>query len=291
MTGVLENHDALVYQWLSSDGQTVTLPATDGESTLTDRIVTADARTLEVLSSVPVEMPEESGSVFELGVLGSLAYVMDSDHSLYTFDLQSGDLVETGISGLHVFSLSETDSHVAVNASRTRAAVYGTDGVLRLFDEKGNALWESTLNMTSASNFYSGQNFVTILPDSNLLVQDGSYQCLLISGEDGSVLAFSTGDIDSEISGGRVSADGSIFYADTLSSTIAINLNPSSFGVESSLPVSCSIDENGGLVSFWNRETTFTLPLYTTDELIDYAQQLIEGHELTEAQRRQYHLE
>lgn len=291
VTGVLENHDALVYQWLSSDGQTVTLPATDGESTLTDRIVTADARTLEVLSSVPVEMPEESGSVFELGVLGSLAYVMDSDHSLYTFDLQSGDLVETGISGLHVFSLSETDSHVAVNASRTRAAVYGTDGVLRLFDEKGNALWESTLNMTSASNFYSGQNFVTILPDSNLLVQDGSYQCLLISGEDGSVLAFSTGDIDSEISGGRVSADGSIFYADTLSSTIAINLNPSSFGVESSLPVSCAIDENGGLVSFWNRETTFTLPLYTTDELIDYAQQLIEGHELTEAQRRQYHLE
>ena len=59
------------------------------------------------------------------------------------------------------------------------------------------------------------------------------------------------------------------------------------------MPYAVAVSQDEERALFYNQmaEELFTLPTYTTDELVAYARELTAGHELSAAERRIYRLE
>lgn len=146
------------------------------------------------------------------------------------------------------------------------------------------------------------------LPSGDILVQGSSAatfmgQHLLIDGETGEMLAAS--DDASLIGSAWLSQDGTSLVATSKRYMIAsfdssfvdgvstISLDPEAFGVESQMYLADAVTPDGTRTLFYDQvlEEYFTLPVWSTEDLVTRAHELTEGHELTGAERRPYHLE
>ena len=277
-------------------------------------LVSRDAHTLEELALVPVG--RDLGPGDEMGTLGDLV-VLVVDDRIATLDAATGEDVTCALSDVapvevRTIGLSPTLSDMSpdsygrliLNEDHTRLLTAGEDGAICLWDESGELLWE----LEAGTGTFGAAEFLMFLPSGDVFVQGsisaaGMGQHLLVDGETGSVIASS--DDAPLISDAWPSQDGTSLFASsrsyafvTLASSFVdgiftIDLSPESFGVDSQMPYAVAVSQDEERALFYNQmaEELFTLPTYTTDELVAYARELTAGHELSAAERRIYRLE
>lgn len=241
------------------------------------------------------------------------------DGAVAAFDPQTGERVETPLSGIApeqvgvassaaasigfdpLYSQDRT-AHLVFDENHECLLVGDASGNLTLFDGSGSALWQ----LSAAT--YGVPSFLMLLPSGQIFAQSGSSedymgQHLLIDGQTGSVT--SSSDSASLIGDARPSRDGTRLIAQSKGYVMAqmstsfvdgfsvICLEPESFGVESQMYLADAVSQDETRALFYDQvsERYFSLPLYSTDELVACARELVEGHELTGAERRLYHLE
>ena len=250
-----------------------------------------DAHTLEELALVPVG--RDLGPGDEMGTLGDLV-VLVVDDRIATLDAATGEDVTCALSDVapvevRTIGLSPTLSDMSpdsygrliLNEDHTRLLTAGEDGAICLWDESGELLWE----LEAGTGTFGAAEFLMFLPSGDVFVQGsisaaGMGQHLLVDGETGSVVASS--DDAPLISDAWPSQDGTSLFASsrsyafvTLDSSFVdgiftIDLSPESFGVDSQMPYAVAVSQDEERALFYNQmaEELFTLPTYTTDELV-----------------------
>ena len=275
--------------------------STVGEIVEATELVALDPRTLEEtdrLALAPAHEDEMSDAdcvvLLDNMLVVSIAVYddasTDASYALHTFDLASGKEVESEISGTVVGSAYSLSS-LHASADGTRLA-FATAGEVVLATSEGSILWRACLAEQGIAPELASNPFVAFTPEGNVVVQDTNGQLLLLSGQTGSTLATSqAADLDS-IDDAWLSLDGTRLYARTsLGDLHTIALDPDLFGIESSVTGGTVTSSNERHVLVEDTYGSSVLPLYTTDELRSFAQELISGHELTEAEKRAYHID
>lgn len=285
-------------------------------------LMTLDARTLEIRSEIPLQIHDTYHHIEDVGTLvgadgGTVLLVIDDE--LVAFDAQMGAQVELSLSGLvpettNVAVSAQASANLGFGFDTSRSArllfnddhsrllLASSDGTVSLYDASGELSWK-----LPAATFGTA-SFLMFLPSGDILVQGGSAatfmgQHLLVDGETGEVLASS--DDASLIGSAWLSQDGTSLVATSksyamgnLSSSFidgvfTISLDPEAFGVESQMYLADAITPDGTRALFYDQvqKEYFTLPVLSTKDLVARAHELTEGHELTDAERRLYHLE
>ncbi|WP_455138162.1 outer membrane protein assembly factor BamB family protein [Thermophilibacter sp.] len=283
-----------------------------------DTLVTLDARTLEEHSRIPINLEYDFDYIQDLGTLGNRILVA-TDSDLIAIDSQTGEQVEFGPAGfpaqrvngmmrgqsqqLDFSPLSGQQGYLTFDKDHEHVLVCDASGTLAQYNANGEKDWE----LEAGSLLTGTANFLAYLPTGEIFVQcsltEGSMaQCVLLDAETGETLA-SSSDVTA-IGELWPSPDGQRLFARSKSYGIAqldeayvtgvfiINLDHDAFGVESAMTLATNVTPDGQRALFYDQQTDeyFTLPLYSTDELIAHANELVEGHELTGAERRLYHL-
>lgn len=285
-------------------------------------LVTLDARTLEIRSEVPLQIHDSHHYVEDTGTLvdadGSMVLLIIDDE-LVAFDAQTGVQVELPLSGFtpeatNVASSAQASAalgygfdtsrsaRLLFNDDHSRLLLASMDGTVSLYDASGELAWQ----LPAAT--FGAASFLMFLPSGDILVQSSSAatfmgQHLLVDGETGEVLA--TSDDASLIGSAWLSQDDTSFVATSKSYMIAsfdssfvdgiftISLDPEAFGVESQMYLADAVTPDGTRALFYDQvqKEYFTLPVWSTEDLVARAYELTDGHELTDAERRLYHLE
>lgn len=291
-------------------------------------LLIADARTLEVNSRVSLHMgeAEDPQSIVEWCLFGDYVITVERDDSLNghirVFDASTGERVESALDEIVVARTSgelaghfvesgisrpegDAEHYLTFDEERNLLAAYDAEsGSIRVFDLRLRPVWESSQQGTVLEYI----TYLMFLPTGDLLAQgrtsfDGMGQYLLLDGETGSIIA--TSNEASLIERGWLSQDGSTLFALTQSYAVAwlddsfitglvsVSLDSEAFGEQSQMECAEVVSLDETRVLFYDQvwEATFTLPLYTTDELVAYATELIEGHGLSDTERLLYHLE
>lgn len=288
-------------------------------------LVTLDARTLDTRSETLLQIDNSYHSIDDVGTLqdsngDASAFLLVIDEKIVAFDPETGSQIELPLSGLEPEATNlassaqasmilegystnfERSARLVFNDDRTRLLVTDANGTISLFGSSGAAVWKipgTSLNRVSLLMF---------LPSGEILAQGGSTesstgQFMLIDGQTGATLA--TSEVASRVGGAWLSQDGTALFATSMSYGIAslsasfvdgisiVNLDPQAFGVESTIYLADAVSSDERRVLLYNQSANeyFTLPRWSTEDLIDRANELVEGHELTEAERRLYHLE
>lgn len=217
----------------------------------------------------------------------------------------SGELASNFVRSGLSFPDDGTDHHLTFDRERSLLAVSEAEsGTIRVFDRQLDLVWEAP----ESAAMFNDVTFLMFLPSGDLLAQGrasftGMGQYLLIDGEMGDVVTSS--NVTSLIERGWVSQDGTTLFAQTrtyavahldgdfVSGIVSVNLDPNAFGEQSQMSCAAgiSLDETRAIFYDQVRDKSFALPLYTTDELVSLAHELVEGHELTDEERLLYHLE
>ncbi len=166
-------------------------------------------------------------------------------------------------------------------------------GTVRLYDTTDWSLvWEST------EQYPKAQHLAFSKDGQHLLLQSLTGTCLLLSAQDGSVVAVSSTVLPTITSSYYTDDDTLVAYYTTdgvrpTFGTALVSLDPERFG-----PVD---DVFCGQVFTYAKQRVFTfdqsadrvvvLNHYTLDELIELAQQTVQGHELTDAERHLYRID
>ena len=285
-------------------------------------LVTLDAKTLEIRSEVPLQIHDTYHHIEDAGTLvdadGSMVLLVIDDE-LVAFDTQTGAQVELPLSGLtpeatNVASSAQASAALGYGLDTSRSArllfnddhsrllLASSDGTVSLYDASGELSWK----LPTAT--FGAASFLMFLPSGDILVQGSSAatfmgQHLLVDGETGEVLA--TSDDASLIGSAWLSRDGTSLVATSKSYMIAsfdssfvdgvftISLDPGAFGVESQMYLADAVTPDGTRALFYDQvqKEYFTLPVWSTEDLVARAHELTKGHELTDAERRLYHLE
>lgn len=272
----------------------------DAWSTRRYSLLHLDARTLEIKGSTAL-LPEASKSYFSAqGVLGNLLCLYESGSGMVdTYDVAMGELVETELSQCEDFSVT---NDFVFNDDCSQLTIFANDTLLT-FDATGRKLWEANFSGDENLEGYSSNTLVYLDPDV-LFVQDGSGQCFLVRADDGSVLASSNALVGEQyvykIADAWLGADGKTLYARVDPRGIVVfSLDPEAFGVESHMEGALAVAQDESRALFIDTKVDgegnyigcYTLPIYSDEELVAYAKDLVEGHELSAAARRQYHIE
>lgn len=318
VVGTLEgaSRSSLSYATLECHDGTVRFIASNDDLKL--EIVTVDARTLEERSRVPLSLDTMSSSVRDVGTLGDTV-LLATEEGIVVADAQTGELMQTELAGfqaerhrgttmgqsveLGLYRVSDPDAYFTFDETHEHLLVCDGSGTLAQYGADGEKDWEF-----EAGSLLSGPaNFLAYLPSGRVFVQctpeaGRAAQCVLLDADTGEMLASS---LDTPAIGRAwVSSDGTTLYARSSSYTVAqlsdtfvdgiflVNLDPDAFGMESQMYLAVLVTPNEDRALFYDQmqHEYFTLPLYSTDELIAHANELVEGHELTGAEQRLYHL-
>lgn len=252
-------------------------------------LVHLDAHTLEERSqdAITLTNAELFGSFYvdTLGHVGSsyvVAWAYDFEHAITVLDDQTLELLDTDIS-CEPGDVPDDES-VSLHCANNRL-VFHTNNELSLYDKHLNKLWTAPLEGKRLA-------FRTILSTGDVLLQTSTGEVMLLDGKTGATVATTSTLSDSdEIRRAWVSQDGHRLFAETWGDLVTINLDPAAFDVESYVRCGIALSQDEQQVLVHDDYDTYILPTYTTGELIDYAQGLIEGHELTSEQQRRYHIE
>lgn len=249
-------------------------------------LVTADARTLEVVSKGPLPESISALNFQELATVGPNLLVGLSDGTIHMFDLDSLEETSSDLSNTSARPMFTAGPMFAVDSTHDHIALWSDDAMC-VFDGEGRKLW--SYPAPNGTN----NGVICFLSNGNVFLQADSTQCLLLDGSTGAELAASQSTGLGAFTAVWTSQDDSRLYAhsDGVYNLVAINLSPESFGEESAIREGLVNSSDGRIVLVDDGRETYTLPLYTTDELVAYARDLIKGHELTDAERRIYHLE
>lgn len=175
----------------------------------------------------------------------------------------------------------------------SRFAVVDITGTVRLYDTTD---WSQTWE--SAEQYPRAKHLAFSKDGQHILLQDLTGSCMLLSAQDGSVIAVSATKLppitnsfytDDDALIAQYTTDG---YRPTRGITL-VSLDPDCFG-----PVD---DAFTGLVFTYAKQRILAfdqsadrvvaLHHYTMDELIELAKETIKGHELTEAERHLYRID
>ena len=209
-------------------------------------------------------------------------------------DPETNDVVESTLSDHYVNSSTTLDGYVARSDDETLLAVACTDGMLRLFD-LGAMEWRWEVPFSSLAS-----SFLLFSPDSStLFVQDDTGVCSTIDVASGEILG-QAADASKErcgvLSSGYFSDDGSLIVCSGMNLAFdrfvtAFDTSNGSCQVVTRIPDARGVLPNEGLVVLQSDERVYTLPLYTLTELLDMAEEVTRGHELTPEERKLYHLD
>lgn len=184
-----------------------------------------------------------------------------------------------------------SDACASVSPDGRSIAIVSGEGNLTLFRlEDGTRLWETQVTGNSVS-------FVKLLSGS-VLVQDSSGELVLLSAEDGSVLATSSFELP-PITSGWMADDESTLFVEwrrpglaTQTGMATIRLSVDEFGVSSNVPDGWYLTTDGSTVLTYDLYTGRGEQLhhYTLDELLALADEVVQGHELSDAERMLYNI-
>lgn len=291
-------------------------------------LIVADARTLEVRARVSLVTAGEKyiSDINEWCLFGGYLVTVERDDNLNgvvrVFDASSGERVACALDGVTIArttgelaghfvesgtSAPNGDARHYLTFDRERSVMAVSDvksGTVMVFDQHLEPVWEALGDDVTLDDV----TFLMFLPSGDLLVQgrtslDGMGQYLLVDGETGGIVA--TSNEASLVERGWIGQDGTTLFAQTQSYAIGklnrsfvtgivtISLDPDSFGEQSQIDCAeaVSLDESRVLCYDQIWDAAFTLPLYTTDELVSKAHELVSGHELSDVERLLYHLE
>lgn len=204
------------------------------------------------------------------------------------------------------FPLSETASikmSCIVNKDGSLISLLGSDDKLRLLDlHTGSFVWESgDIPATTA-------RLISFAPETDdIILQDLSGRISLISRSDGRVLhtsseefepiiwgSYGTGYVDDKTIVVLYERSGDPFASRLLKNRGAglIVTTEDTFGMTSVIPMGMYVTSSGDfIVRESGKSSSYTLfHHHSLDELIDLAHKAIEGHELTDAERRLYRI-
>lgn len=209
-------------------------------------------------------------------------------------DPETNETIESALTDYYVSSNTTLDGYVARSDDETLLAVACTDGMLRLFD-LGAMEWRWEVPFSSLAS-----SFLLFSPDSStLFVQDDTGVCSTIDVASGEILG-QAADASKErcgvLSSGYFSDDGSLIVCSGMNLAFdrfvtAFDTSNGSCQVVTRIPDARGVLPNEGLVVLQSDERVYTLPLYTHTELLNMAEEVTRGHELTPEERKLYHLD
>ena len=242
-----------------------------------------------------------SGQILDAWLAGDALLVLEAPafggtaNTLELFSLADGSILATPLSSCTVRT-GEGGQLVTLSESAGMVAVCCADGRVRAFDSaQGTLVWEGTEEFAGLIN-------LVFAPDgTSLLAQDATGACLLLSAEDGHVMAASSATLppltafwDKGAETGQLDA---LYVHQGLTNDlgiVTISLDPACFGPLSDTFCGLYYTPDGSAVLTYDtmEDDAFgTCPHYTLDDLLAYARTTIEGHELTDAERRLYRIE
>ena len=271
------------------DGELIYIDTTFDTDSRKDvlQLVHLDATSLKERSRTTIQF-DKNVDIFmidELEPVGTNAVMRWSGYNtdrIDVIDIQTGAIIDTDISR----SLDDSFREQTFLADEAHERLmFGIDDVITLYDSNLAELWSYHIDGASWS-------YADFLPGGDVIVQSNTGELIWLDGDTGTVIARTT-TLPNSTSINRVwtSDDGAHLYAEGFSFVLSINLDPYAFDVESYIPCCKAQSKDGQSVLICDSFNAYTLPTYTTEELIDYAQGLIEGHELTREQQRRYHIE
>lgn len=267
----------------------------NGYFTVTHTNLTAivDAETLNEVHSSPVSL----SSGFNVPACGDAVFCGDKIISL---DNNAGVvklLDASTIRPIETFEnvtvdMSNTltlNGKVACSPDESRFVIAEADGKLHAYEtSSGNELWAADFDSTNAV-------FLRFTPDGqHVFAQDSASICSVIDAATGSSTRAQEAERLTALSV-RFSQDGSRAYMRAyslsfLEQTLVFSIENGTCELLAQIPLGHVVAKDESHVVCVDQNGTFSLPLYTLDELIDIAHETIRGHELTDAQKRLYHV-
>lgn len=219
-------------------------------------------------------------------------------YSFTLLDSQTGTTIESDISHYALRANDRIDGCAAISSDRTRFAIACSDGLLRLFDsESGALLWET-------NQAPSRVQMVAITNEGNVFVQDAFGMCVLVSGVSGEILQASSAAAPLIVDAVHRDEDNVLiaYYQDTgnysftvmeQTGILVFSLNESAFGPLAIINNGRFFSADGRLVAYKDERdgALHVARVLSTDELIERANELVEGHELTDSERHLYHVD
>ena len=214
--------------------------------------------------------------------------------ALSLHDPETNETIESALTDYYVSSNTTLDGYVACSDDGSLLAVACMDGMLRLFDlETLEWRWEVPFSSLASS-------FLLFSPDAGtLFVQDGTGMCSLIDVATGELLGQAS---DTSIgrcgvlSSGYFSDDGALVACRGMNLAFdhfvtVFDVSNGSCQVATRILDAQGVLSDDGVVILQSGEQIYTLPLYTHTELLDIAEEVTRGHELTPEERNLYHLD
>lgn len=214
--------------------------------------------------------------------------------ALSLHDPETNETIESALTDYYVSSNTTLDGYVACSDDGSLLAVACMDGMLRLFNlETLEWRWEVPFSSLASS-------FLLFSPDAGtLFVQDDTGMCSLIDVATGELLGQAS---DTSIgrcgvlSSGYFSDDGALVACRGMNLAFdhfvtVFDVSNGSCQVATRILDAQGVLSDDGVVILQSGEQIYTLPLYTHTELLDMAEEVTRGHELTPEERKLYHLD
>ena len=214
--------------------------------------------------------------------------------ALSLHDARTTEVVESAISDYHVGSSTSLDGYVARSGDDTLLAVACADGMLRLFDLEAME-WRWGVPFSSLAS-----SFLLFSPDGRFLfAQDDAGTCATYDVATGELLGVEEdASIErcGELSSGHFSDDGTRVICSGMNLSMGrfltiFDVTDGSCRLAARISDARGIVSGEGTVVLQSGELAYTLPLYTHTELLDMAEEVTRGHELTAEERRLYGIE
>ncbi|HJG36677.1 PQQ-binding-like beta-propeller repeat protein [Enorma phocaeensis] len=216
------------------------------------------------ISDVMLVNPDRYLFVYESGIVG-------------LYDRASMDLVGEGLDGLTFESECDT-AQIAIAPDGSAVATVTPEEGLALIDAgSGELLWSVPLDV-------GFKEFVVFSPDGAMvLAQDTNGTVGFYSVEDGTLIA-QTDAVEALIKDARFSDDGTLVYLSTTDTVqwnvevLALDAADGELAVAARIPQAWGVSEQGGRVLVQG-SVLYTQPLYSLDELVEFAEETLAAHE------------
>lgn len=262
-------------------------------------IYALDAETLEATDSLAATpMPYSSQS--DKPLPSQVADMLPIGPSLLVLDRDDGRVrlldrdTQRAVDGFRELSVDadaiDLTDLCAVSPDESSFVLATADGELSAFDPAdGSELWTVPFKGNSTRHLeYDGSG-------ERLFTQDDNGTFSILDAATGGALSslelenVSVTDIQADDTGQTLYLHG--VDSATSGVVLALTWNDDSLAKLATIPLACAVLPDDQLVVFSDARSTFTLPLYSLDELLSTGREAVEGHELTDEQRRQYYLE
>ena len=205
---------------------------------------------------------------------------MDGSGVVQLYDAATGNAVDCVDSVVINMNFSV---YGCIAVSGDKAVLICKDSTMKCLAADGTIGWSTHFRTKETCS-------VNFLQSGNLLCVDSYGSVSLVEGSSGNTLAFdsisalaySLLDIW-EVDDGRVYGIGS-------GGIVRICCNEDTFGLESQLNSASALSSNLDYYLYCGSSSSFKVPVYNSEQLIEYAQNLCDGRELTAEESQEYHL-